>query len=160
MPGARRSRAVSYNPETSIGFLLYKAHQRSFAEVRRLLDPMGLTPPQFGTLAFLYRQDGQSQAALCERGSVDPNTMVGIVDRLEAAGLVRRSRDPRDRRAYVLKITPKGRRVFEECVPLVNQVANRFRVGLSAGERRQLRQLLRKVIQLLDRPSRGEVPSA
>ena len=86
---ARRAARVlgQFDLESSLGFLVYKSHQRSFAELRRRLERLRLTPPQFGVLALLYRADQQTQAALCELGAVDPNTMVGIVDRLEAKQL-------------------------------------------------------------------------
>jgi DNA-binding MarR family transcriptional regulator len=131
---------------------VYKVHQRAAAEFRRALEPTGLTPPQFGVLALLCRQDSQRQAALCERGAVDPNTMVGIVDRLEAAGLVARRRDPQDRRAYLVRITTRGRRMFESCIPLRNQAAHRSWAALSPVEQNRLRDLLRKVLRL---PERG-----
>jgi DNA-binding MarR family transcriptional regulator len=154
MTRPKRSTPEPYDLESSIGFLLYKAHQRAFAGFRRTLEPTGLTPPQFGALALLYRQDGQSQAALCERGSVDPNTMVGIVDRLEAAGLVRRGRDARDRRVHVLRITAKGRQVFGECVQLADRFADQCWSALSPAEQDRLREMLHKVIRSLDQ--RGE----
>ena len=144
----RPSKAEPYDLESSIGFLVYKAHQRAAAEFRRALEPTGLTPPQFGVLALLHGRGGQRQATLCERGAIDPNTMVGIVDRLEAAGLVTRRRDPQDRRAYLVRITPKGRRTFENCIPPRNQAASRSWIALSPAEQNQLRDLLRKVLRL------------
>jgi DNA-binding MarR family transcriptional regulator len=151
VPRARHSKDEPYDPESSIGFLVYKVHQRAAAEFRRVLERMGLTPPQFGVLALLYGRRGQRQATLSERGAIDPNTMVGIVDRLEAAGLVERRRDPKDRRAYLVRITPKGRRTFENCIPLRNQAASRSWAALSPAEQNQLRDLLRKVLRLPQR---------
>jgi DNA-binding MarR family transcriptional regulator len=148
MPRAQPSDRAPYDPESSIGFLVYKVHQRSSAEFRHLLEPTGLTPPQFAILALLNGQTGQRQAALCERAAVDPNTMVGIVDRLEAAGLVARHRDPKDRRAYLVRITSKGRRAFKHCLPLRNRAASRSWVALSRAEQDQLRNLLRKALGL------------
>lgn len=144
-------RQVHSSPErfdlgASVGFLVYKAHQRSFAEFRRLLGPLRLTPAQFGVLALLYQQGCQSQSALCERAAVDPNTMVGIVDRLEEAGRVCRSRDPRDRRAHRVQITPQGRRTFERCLPRQREASQRCWADLSRAERSRLRNLLRKAL--------------
>jgi len=156
VPRSRQSEDQPYHLESSIGFLVYKAHQRAAAELRRALEPMGLTPPQFGVLALLYRHDRQRQATLCERGAIDPNTMVGIVDRLEAASLVARRRDPQDRRAYLVRITPKGRRTFENCIPLRNQAANRSWAMLSPVEQNQLRDLLRKVLRLPEQRAREQ----
>lgn len=156
MPRSNPSQREPYDLESSIGFLVYKAHQRSSAEFRRLLEATGLTPPQFAILALLYGQKGQRQAALCERAAVDPNTMVGIVDRLEAAGLVARHRDPKDRRAYLVRITTKGRRAFRHCLPLRDRAANRSWVALSRAEQDQLRSLLRKALGLAGSRARQE----
>jgi DNA-binding MarR family transcriptional regulator len=156
MPPSRHSKDEPYDLESSIGFLVYKVHQRAAAEFRHALEPTGLTPPQFGVLALLHRQDSQRQAAICERGAVDANTMVGIVDRLETAGLVARRRDPRDRRAYLVRITAKGRRTFENCIPLRNQAASQSWAALSPTEQSQLRDLLRKVLRLPVQRARKE----
>jgi DNA-binding MarR family transcriptional regulator len=139
--------AARFDLDASLGFLVYKAHQRSFGEIRRLLEAVRLTPPQFGVLAALYGAEPETQAALCERGAVDPNTMVGILDRLEAAGLAVRDRDDRDRRVRRVRITPRGRRVFERCLPLQREAAKRCWAGLSAAERSRLRSLLQKALR-------------
>ena len=141
------SQSKLFEIEASLGFLVYKAHQRSFGELRRSLEPMRLTPPQFGVLALLHDRAGERQAALCERGAVDPNTMVGIVDRLEAAELVCRVRDPRDRRAYVVQITPHGRRTFRRCLRLQRQATEQCWAGLSAADQGRLLSLLHKALR-------------
>jgi DNA-binding MarR family transcriptional regulator len=138
--------AERFDLGAAVGFLIYKAHQRSFAEFRRLLEPLRLTPAQFGVLALLYQRDGQRQATLCERAAVDPNTMVGIIDRLEAAGRVNRDRDPRDRRAYLVRITAEGRHTFERCLPRQRQATERCWSRLSPAELDALRNLLRKAL--------------
>lgn len=135
-----------YRLNDALGFLLYRTHQHAATEFRRALEPVGLTPPQFAVLALLDAQSGQRQAALGERATCDPNTMVGIVDRLEAAGLVERQRDPHDRRAYVVEITTAGRRTFRNCVPRQKAAAKRSWVGLTATEQNQLRDLLQKAL--------------
>jgi DNA-binding MarR family transcriptional regulator len=156
MPQARHSANEPYGLESSIGFLVYKAHQQATAELRRALGPTGLTPPQFCLLALLHGQSSQRQAALCERGAIDPNTMVGILDRLEASGLVERHRDPQDRRAYLVGITTKGRQLFRRCIPLRNQAAIRSWAALSPEERSALRDMLRKALGLTQRSAADE----
>jgi DNA-binding MarR family transcriptional regulator len=148
---------LPFDVDASIGYLLYRAHQRAVAEFRRRLEPVGLTPQQFGLLAFLHEQDGQRQAALCERGATDPNTMVGLVDRLESVGLVARGRDPRDRRVHLVRLTDRGRRVFRRCVPLQRQASRRCFGTLSATEQSRLRRLLRKLLNTHPSPGNREV---
>ncbi len=142
----QRQTSSGFDLGASVGFLIYKAHQRSFAEFRRLLEPLRLTPAQFGVLALLYEHDGQRQATLCGRAAVDPNTMVGILDRLQAAGRVSRDRDPRDRRAYLVRITAPGRRTFERCLPRQRQATARCWARLSAADLDTLRDVLRKAL--------------
>lgn len=146
-------------PELFLGFLVYRAHQQAAAVFRHALEPVGLTPPQFAVLALLSTEDGQRQTTLCERGAVDPNTMVGIVDRLEAAGLVARRRDPQDRRAYLVRLTPKGRRTFMDCVPLRHAASAEMWAALSPAERGRLRNLLRKALRLPPLHDHGKDPA-
>lgn len=148
MPPAGPSENKPFDLESSLGFLVYRVHQHVAAEFRRALEPVELTPPQFGVLALLHDHSGQRQAALCERSAIDPNTMVGIIDRLEAAGLVERQRDPEDRRAYMVEITPRGKRLLRRCRPLREQASQRSWAALSPGEQNTLRDMLRKVLGL------------
>ena len=138
---------AEYDLDEAIGYLVYKVHQRAFAILRRELEPVGLTPPQFGALALLSREDGLSQTALCETGATDPNTLVGILDRLESAGLVVRQQDVTDRRAHRVYLTPKGRRTFAKCVPRAVGSAARCWGVLQPAEQDRLRRLLRKVLE-------------
>ena len=149
----------SFDLEAALGFLVYKAHQRSLGQFRRLLEPVRLTPPQFGVLALLHERTGQRQSALCERGAVDPNTMVGIVDRLETAGLVARVRDRDDRRAYLVRVTERGRRAFARCLPLQRRATQRCWAGLSHAERNRLRSLLQKALRSWKPLYAGEGPA-
>ena len=74
----------------------------------------GMTRAQWHVLARVDRQPGLSQrelAAICE---VEPITVARLVDRLEAAGLIERRRDPSDRRVWRLHNLPAAREVLEE----------------------------------------------
>ena len=142
-----RELARKFDAECSLGFLLYKAHQKAAGLFRRALERHHLTPQQFGVLALLYAQDRLSQAEIGERAAIDPNTMVGILDRLEGTGLVERGRHPTDRRVSVVRITAAGRVAFEACMP-IQQAANQHLWSiLSPAEQEQLRTMLRRVMQ-------------
>ncbi len=65
----------------------------------------GLTVAEARTLAFIWRNPGLRQAALAERMFVEPMTLVGYLDGLEKAGLIKRSVDPCDRRAKLITLT-------------------------------------------------------
>jgi DNA-binding MarR family transcriptional regulator len=78
--------------------------------------------------------------------SIDPSTMVSLIDQLEGAGLAKRRPSARDRRAREVTITPKGRRVLERGRKMAAQVEDDVLRGLSGAERRQLLALLRRAL--------------
>lgn len=131
-----------YDIENSIGFLIAKAYQRSWATVREELEPYDLTPPQFGLLAFLWQEDGLTQSELSEKGQIDRTTIGGLVDRLEKTGLVERRQHPQDRRAYKIHLTDRGRAVEAPLSACAERSLARFTTGLTEQEVNELRRML------------------
>jgi DNA-binding MarR family transcriptional regulator len=74
-----------------------------------LLDPLGLTYPQYLAMLVLWEGDGLTVSALGERLQLDSGTLTPLLKRLEAAGLVQRLRDSADERRVLLRLTPAGR---------------------------------------------------
>lgn len=134
-----------YDIENSIGFLLAKAYQRGFALFKEQLDPYGLTPPQFSVLAFLWKEDGQSQTALSQKTLIDRTTIGGLVDRLEKLGLVKRQPHPEDRRAYRICLTQRGMTLERELCATAAEVLALFLAPLSEDEQNSLHHLLEKI---------------
>lgn len=131
--------------EKSVGFLLAKAYQRACAMFKEEFDRYDLTPQQFGLLAFLWNEDGLSQAELSSRSQIDRTTIGGIIDRLEKEGLVERRHHPEDRRAYQVYLTPKGKSREEELSTLSVQVIRRVTSPLTEEEHLTLIGLLEKI---------------
>ena len=78
------------------------------------------------------------------------------VGRLEAAGLVARTPNPGDRRGVLVGLTPAGRELADRAVEVLVGIENRTVEGLTAGERRELARLLRKLLVALgDAPGTG-----
>jgi DNA-binding MarR family transcriptional regulator len=94
----------------SFGFLITDLSRLIRAEMdRRVAEAgLGLTPAEARTLAHAARAGAVRQNALAERMGVEPMTLSGFVDRLEAAGLMRRRVDPVDRRARLVELTAAG----------------------------------------------------
>lgn len=134
-----------YDIENSIGFLLAKAYQRGFAIFKEQLDKFNLTPQQFSLLAFLWIEDGLSQAELSEKSQIDRTTICGLVDRLEKEGLVKRLPQPADRRAYRICLTDRGKLLENELCIIAGAVTERYLGALSLDERNQLRNTLKKL---------------
>jgi DNA-binding MarR family transcriptional regulator len=87
-----------------------------------------------------------SQGELGSRLDLGRNTMVAVVDALEAKGLVERRRDPADRRAYRLVVTDPGQEALTAFRPIMKRAENELTRGLSAAERKRLIELLQAVL--------------
>jgi DNA-binding MarR family transcriptional regulator len=131
-----------YDINKSIGFLLSKAYQRSWAIMREEIEPYDLTPPQFGLLAFLWQQDGLTQAELSEKGQIDRTTIGGLIDRLEKTGLVERRQHPYDRRAYMIHLTVRGKELETPLTECAGRSLEKFARGLNELEVCELRRML------------------
>ena len=85
------------------------------AEIRRRLrERFGISLARFDYMAQLYRyKDGLKMRALSRYLMVTGGNVTGLTDELERDGLVVREGSPDDRRAWIVRLTPKGRRGFE-----------------------------------------------
>eukprot|EP00903_Cladosiphon_okamuranus_P002522 g2520.t1 len=73
----------------------------------------GLTAGEARTLFYVWRNPGERQAMLADRMYVEPMTLVGYLDSLEKAGLIRRRPDPNDKRAKLIELLPKADPLLE-----------------------------------------------
>ena len=129
------------------GFLLVQlgthAHRR-FAERLARLD---LHPRHFGMLSHLAASEGQSQQALSIALGIHRSAVVALVDDLEHRGLAERRRDPVDRRAYTLYLTPPGRDVLADLERIAEEHEAELLTALDTSERSQLISLLQRVAE-------------
>ena len=100
-------------------FALYAASLAMTKRYKPLLDPLGLTYPQYLVMLALWEHDGVSVGALGDRLCLDSGTLTPLLKRLESAGHVRRERDRADERRVHVHLTPSGRalRVRAQGVP-------------------------------------------
>jgi DNA-binding MarR family transcriptional regulator len=128
------------------GQLFFRLWRASHTRIAEALKAVGLTPALFGVLNVLGAREGAIQQQLSSDMGIDPSTMVTLIDELEDAGLAERRRRPGDRRAWEVAITPRGRRTLERGRLFAAQVEDDVLAGLSAGDRRQLIDLLRRAL--------------
>jgi DNA-binding MarR family transcriptional regulator len=113
------------------------------AELRRDFE---CTLPRFDLMAQLERNpDGLRMGELSKRLMVTGGNVTGITDQLVREGLVTRAAPPDDRRAFVVRLTPAGRKHFLRMAESHEAWVVRLVSGLSAPERRQLFELLAKL---------------
>jgi DNA-binding MarR family transcriptional regulator len=118
-----------------------KAAERRFAEA---LKPTGLTPRHLGVL-FEVQACPTSQQDLIETVGVDPSKLVGLLNDLEADGLIVRRRDPNDRRRHIVEVSAKGSARLEDAKETAAAVEAELLVGLDEGQVEQLLVLLAQV---------------
>ena len=100
----------------SISFLVIDVARliRQKFETELAAANLGVTAGEARTLLYAGRSPGLRQAVLAERINVEPMTLVGFLDRLEAAGLIARLPDPSDRRAKRILPTDAARPLIEK----------------------------------------------
>jgi DNA-binding MarR family transcriptional regulator len=96
-------------------------------------------------LSQLAVNEGQSQQALSVALGLHRSAVVALVDDLEHRGLAERRRDPVDRRAYTLYLTPAGRKVLAELELLAEKDEDELLTALDLSERSTLISLLQRL---------------
>jgi DNA-binding MarR family transcriptional regulator len=134
-----------YSVEDQVGFLLRRAHQRHAAIFAEGMTAPELTPTQFTALIMVVALGRVSQNHLGRLAAMDPATIQGVVRRLLDRGLIRRLRDPIDRRTVVLAPTREGVALATRAVPCARRITEATLAPLAEPERHHLLSLLRKL---------------
>ncbi|MGR3745779.1 MAG: MarR family winged helix-turn-helix transcriptional regulator [Pseudooceanicola nanhaiensis] len=118
-------------------FALYSANHAMTRLYRPLLQPLGLTYPQYLVLVALWSEDERRVGALGEELGLDTNTLTPLLKRMAEAGLVTRSRSAADERVVTVRLTDKGRALEAEAERITTCVFEA--TGLSVKELADLR---------------------
>lgn len=127
---------------------LYATSRAVMKAYTPLLEPLGLTYPQYLVMVALWERDEPMVRELAQRLSLDSGTLSPLLKRLEAAGLVKRSRSREDERAVTIALTPAGRALQKRAPEVVSRIADLF--GLSLAEMQQLKGVLRQIARRMD----------
>src|SRR5689334_8700200 len=127
------------------GFLLKEVTRRYVNRFEVRAREISLNLAQAKALVRLEKNEGVSQARLAELAEVDPMTMVRILDRMEAEGLLERRPDPADRRARCLYLTAKARPILSEIWRLSDEIRAELFAGVSKAERDQFMAVLERL---------------
>lgn len=124
---------------------LSRAAQAMEVAAHRHLAGHNLTISQFGVLEAILHLGPLSQRQLAQKILRSSGNLTMVIDNLERDGLVRRERDPNDRRVMIVSLTPAGEALVQEIMPQhARGIAELFSV-LSDQERAQLAHLTRKL---------------
>ena len=116
------------------------------------LAPVGVSGRELGVLLLLDGRDPQSQQQAAGRLGVDRTTMVGLVDGLEAKGLVARRADAEDRRRNVLELTEDGQTALARALRASDEAERQLLAELDDDESAQLRTLLTRLARNRSEP--------
>ncbi len=105
-------------------------------------DPDGLRPRHLVALTLLRDHGAATQQALAEALRLDPSNLVGLLNDLEARGLVTRRRDPDDRRRHIVELAPAGLTTLHGAEQRLAAVENKVLGALTVDERCTLHALL------------------
>jgi DNA-binding MarR family transcriptional regulator len=95
-------------------FAVYSTAHAFTRFYKPLLDRLGLTYPQYLVMLVLWEQDGVPVKDIGERLFLDSGTLTPLLKRLEAAGLVKRTRSTEDERQVLVALTPQGQALKEK----------------------------------------------
>jgi len=115
---------------------------------RKELEPLGVTPVQYGVMNCLFHEDGCMASHLAERLGLDSSTMTGILDRLEQKDLVCRVSDVRDRRALQVFLTSKGHSLKNDLMEATWRANQEVMARIQPDQVQALKKLLREIAQI------------
>ena len=130
--------------EQQVCFALAVASRNVIGVYRPILEPLGLTHPQYLVMLALWQHQPLSVRRLSDMLQLEPATLSPLLKRLEAAGLMRRERESGNERALALTLTEKGRQLREEALKVPPAVVSRL--GMSIPELMDLHRVLTRVI--------------
>lgn len=124
--------AKSLKLDDQLCFSIYAASHAFTRFYRPLLEPLGLTYPQYLVMLALWEEDAQPVGALGERLALDSGTLTPLLKRLQAQGVVDRERDADDERRVIVRLTPAGRALKARACAIPPEVARAS--GCELGE--------------------------
>jgi DNA-binding MarR family transcriptional regulator len=144
---AGRSHQLPAGLAGRVSFLLGPAHHGVRERLNDRLAALGLTTALYGTLATIEARGPISQQAIADQLGLTGPAIVQTVDRLQAAGLVERRRDPLDRRSYALEPTATGLGALRNARLEIEQINESLDRALAGPRRRgELNGLLRMLL--------------
>jgi DNA-binding MarR family transcriptional regulator len=143
--GSKRIDVTTLEQQT--GFLLQLAHQAARRVFNEGLSPLKIQAKHLGVLMALCGGESLTQIQLANRLELDKSSVVLIVDELERLQLAHRRVHPNDRRAHVLEITSRGRRVVSEAKQIAIVADKQIFAGLTRNDRVRLDGALSRIAQ-------------
>ncbi|MDX6491698.1 MAG: hypothetical protein QOD43_1943 [Gaiellaceae bacterium] len=131
-----------YELVCSTAFLLKRLGMQVKERTMEAYEAIGASPYHYSVLAVLEEGARDTQAKIADALGYDRSWLVGLLDELEAAGLIDRRRDPEDRRRHLVSLTPAGKKKLGELRKIAKSIEDELLGSLDAEQRVQLHELL------------------
>lgn len=123
--------------------LLSQLLTRAFSD---RLEPFGLTPFHWLVLCCLWTEDGLPTSSIGDKLQQVGGTLTGVLDRMEERQLIRRERDPRDRRIWRIWLTDAGKELEGVLPPIAVELREQAMQGISVEDREKMSNLIDRAI--------------
>jgi MarR family transcriptional regulator, lower aerobic nicotinate degradation pathway regulator len=128
------------------GHDIRRLHQIAVALFMAETEPFGITPVQYAALQAVQNAPGTDQRTLARTIGFDTSTIAGVIDRLEARGLMLRNASAQDRRVRLLTLTEAGQQLLADVTPSMLRAQARILAPLPAQERGEFMRMLAVLI--------------
>jgi DNA-binding MarR family transcriptional regulator len=128
--------------DDDLGALFGRVTRRLIEAERPILAAHGISMWEYVVLSELSRGAAETQLALAEAIGYDKTRLIGLLDRLQAEGLIERAPDPADRRARRVRVTDAGRARHRAVRQDIRGMEEAFLAALAGPERARLRNIL------------------
>ena len=151
----KKASAARVDLETLPGHYIRRLQQIAVAIFLQEAESHGVTPVQYAALQTVGNAPGIDQRTLASIIGFDTSTIAGVIDRLEARGLMQRNASPGDRRVRLLSLTAEGRTLLEAVVPSMLRAQQRMLEPLPKPQRAEFMRMLRVLVTANNEMSRA-----
>ena len=134
--------------ENQLCFRLYTAARLTMGVYHPYLDPLGITYPQYLVLLVLWEQDKQPVCDIAKKMMLETNTITPLLQRMEKAGIVKRTRGKEDSRQRIVSLTEKGKAMQEQAKHIPECLSND--VALKMGDEEEILKMIPILDKLID----------
>jgi DNA-binding MarR family transcriptional regulator len=137
---------LDYLISGGLGHLVTAVRNAIFSALEHELAPLELTASQFIVVIGAMRGRARTVNEFCQFAGIDAGPMSRLLDRLEAKGIVRRTRDSADRRQVHVELTAKGTALYPQIMEIITRVYQQFLEGFSSAEAAQLQVFMQRLL--------------
>ncbi|MFA6630379.1 MAG: MarR family transcriptional regulator [Sulfuricurvum sp.] len=142
---------MGFASDKSIGFLIAKARNVLKNEYEKELKPYSLSYAHRIILIRLCEKDGLTQKELAQDTYFEQSNLTLMLNTLEQKGLVERVQKENDRRAYLINITPKGKKLKKPLIQMGERIMEKALEGINEDHKTELTDLLQSIYENLQK---------